>query len=302
MKRWFSKSGKIWMVLSALLCCCACSVVGEKPSAPITVDSHASMSALDWAGTYTGTLPCADCSGIETVLTLTQAHTYVLHSRYLGGQTDGEEIVRSGVFEWSQDGCCVELLGLKGGRSQYQVGENKLFALDQTGVRIEGALTEAYTLTKNATISVEDLTAAVDVFAGTAWCLVELQGEPLVEQESAAWLVFETDPERVYGFSGCNRFFGAYQLGSDPQQQVASTALPLRFDALGSTMMACPPAVMENEAEFLAMLGQVAGVCLEKMTDSEKETKEQKWWEGTSLVFVDSAHRVIARFDTAAEM
>lgn len=295
------------MTLFVLLGCCACSVVGEKRATPIAVDSHISMSALDWAGSYSGTLPCADCIGIETVLTLTPARTYELRHRYMGGktsagQTAGEEFIYTGVFAWSSDGHSVELLGIEGGRTQFQVGEHILFALDQAGARIEGALAERYILTRSADIRAKDMIVAVSVFAGTAWRLVELDGEPFAPQESAAWLVFETDPARVSGFSGCNRFFGAYQLGSDSQQQVAATALPLRFDALGTTMMACPPAAMEYEAEFLAMLARVADVYIESTIEPEKKTKRQKWWDGSVLVFVDSAHRVIARFDVDAEM
>ncbi len=308
MKRCFARNGKVWIVLSALLCCCACSVVSEKQTAPDAVDSHTSMNALDWPGTYTGILPCADCAGIETSLTLTPARTYVLHRRYMEGKPAGEEVVRSGVFTWSLDGRSIELPGLTGERALFQVGENKLFALDQSGARIEGVLAEAYTLDRSASINAEDLTAALNVFAGTSWYLVEVQGEPLAQQEAAGWLVFETDPARVYGFSGCNRFFGAYRTGVASQPQVAAIALPLTFDAMGTTMMACPPAVMEYETEFLTMLAQVAGVYIQKNTKSEQRAKDkkiakrQKWWEGTELVLVDSAHRVIARFSADADL
>ncbi|MFA5701692.1 MAG: copper resistance protein NlpE N-terminal domain-containing protein [Desulfuromonas sp.] len=300
--------GKTLVVLSALLCCCACSVGGKKQGGAVAVDAHTSMNALDWAGTYTGTMPCADCAGIETTLTLTPARTYVLHHRYLGRQEGGNEFNYSGVFEWSQDGRSIELHGLAGGRALFQVGENRLFALDQGGARIEGVLEEAYTLTRSGAIRAGDLSAAVNVFAGTAWHLVELEGEPLAPQEAAAWLVFEVEPARVHGFSGCNRFFGAYQAGDAVPQRVVGTALPLKFDSMGVTMMACPPPVMEYETRFLAMLEQVAGVYIEhkagpeNKTERENTTKPQNWWEGSVLVFVDSSHRVIARFGADAEM
>ena len=32
--------------------------------------AHNSRNALDWAGTYEGVLPCADCPGIQTRLSL----------------------------------------------------------------------------------------------------------------------------------------------------------------------------------------------------------------------------------------
>ena len=34
------------------------------------IDSHTSEMSLDWAGVYQGTLPCADCEGIETMIEL----------------------------------------------------------------------------------------------------------------------------------------------------------------------------------------------------------------------------------------
>ena len=33
---------------------------------PSVATGDNSMTALDWAGTYKGTVPCADCEGIET--------------------------------------------------------------------------------------------------------------------------------------------------------------------------------------------------------------------------------------------
>ncbi|MDE5451088.1 copper resistance protein NlpE N-terminal domain-containing protein, partial [Elizabethkingia meningoseptica] len=33
-------------------------------------DSHNAQNSLDWAGTYEGTVPCADCPGIKTTITL----------------------------------------------------------------------------------------------------------------------------------------------------------------------------------------------------------------------------------------
>lgn len=43
-----------------------------------------SQNALDWNGTYKGTLPCADCEGIETELTLNLDGNYLYKATYLG--------------------------------------------------------------------------------------------------------------------------------------------------------------------------------------------------------------------------
>ena len=44
---------------------------------------HNSRNSLNWAGVYAGTLPCADCPGIQTRLTLGNDGTFEKQSRYL---------------------------------------------------------------------------------------------------------------------------------------------------------------------------------------------------------------------------
>src|SRR5690606_28974792 len=45
--------------------------------------AHNSRNAVDWPGTYQGTLLCADCPGIRYTLTLNDDDTYLLKTRYL---------------------------------------------------------------------------------------------------------------------------------------------------------------------------------------------------------------------------
>ena len=42
-------------------------------------DMHTAETSLDYQGTYAGTLPAADCPGIETRLTLKKDGTFDLH-------------------------------------------------------------------------------------------------------------------------------------------------------------------------------------------------------------------------------
>ena len=51
--------------------------------APVTDDGHNAQNSLDWAGTYEGTLPCADCPGIKTTITLKDDNTYTISEEYL---------------------------------------------------------------------------------------------------------------------------------------------------------------------------------------------------------------------------
>jgi copper homeostasis protein (lipoprotein) len=105
-----------------------------------------SMVSLDWDGTYTGTIPCADCQGIETSLTLKKDKTYLLKTKYLGKSNTFTE--KSGTFTWNTEGSTIILQGISNAPNQYLVGENLLFQLDMAGKRITGGLADSYKLRK----------------------------------------------------------------------------------------------------------------------------------------------------------
>lgn len=109
-------------------------------------DSHNAQNSLDWNGTYKGVLPCADCEGIQTELTLNQDMTFVLKRNYMGRDTKFPE--DKGTFKWDSSGSKVELIGLKDQPTHYFVGENKLIQLDMEGKEITGALADKYILKK----------------------------------------------------------------------------------------------------------------------------------------------------------
>ncbi len=110
--------------------------------------SHNSMNALDWNGTYKGTLPCADCEGIETILTLNSDQTYVLITNYLG-RNDALEEEKKGEFTWNKAGSIITLSNITSGPNQYKVGENRIWHLDINGEVIIGDLADHYVLTKS---------------------------------------------------------------------------------------------------------------------------------------------------------
>ena len=53
-------------------------------SAPATAPSEVPFDIKGFAGVFTGTLPCADCPGIDTTLTLNRDGTYTVHDAYQG--------------------------------------------------------------------------------------------------------------------------------------------------------------------------------------------------------------------------
>ncbi|MGF1724420.1 copper resistance protein NlpE [Photobacterium nomapromontoriensis] len=112
-----------------------------------TIDTaHNARNALDWYGTYTGILPCADCEGIKTELVVNKDGTYTLTEMYLGKENATFE--HEGAFNWNAEGNTIAIPGVSDNAIQYFVGENQLFRLDREGNRITGDLATHYTLKK----------------------------------------------------------------------------------------------------------------------------------------------------------
>lgn len=131
----------VWLLLWVTSCEKKQEAVTDKNPSP---SSYARVS-LDWAGTYEGVLPCADCEGIETRVTLSYDGTYTIRQKYLG--TSENVFQSSGTFSWNEAGNTVTLPSSPTPNS-YFVGENRLFHLGMDGERITGNLAELYTLEK----------------------------------------------------------------------------------------------------------------------------------------------------------
>jgi len=107
-----------------------------------------SRTSVDWDGTYFGVVPCADCPGIETRITLNKDYTYHISWKY---QDRGDETFEnSGTFRWDDTGGIITLENLDRDffPTQFRVGENRLFQLDREGNRITGDLADKYILSK----------------------------------------------------------------------------------------------------------------------------------------------------------
>lgn len=111
----------------------------------IFTKSDNSRTSIDWVGTYEGILPCADCKGIKTILTLNKNESYALTQEY---QDKKLTLSDSGPLYWSADGSSVNIKTPKNGIFYYKVGEGKLFSLDQEGKEITGELASNYILDK----------------------------------------------------------------------------------------------------------------------------------------------------------
>ena len=102
---------------------------------------------------------------------------------------------------------------------------------------------------------------------GTSWLAEEIDGSGVVDRVQAT-LIFDAG-QKVAGRAACNRYFGTYRQAGDT----------LEIKPGGSTRMACPLAVMDEEAKFLSAL----------------ETVRKARRDGGSLMLLDGDGRVRMR-------
>lgn len=111
----------------------------------VTPDMHTSEMALDYTGVYEGVMPCADCEGIKTQLTINDDNTFVLISEYLGKE-DATFEERGNYF--IENGETLVIQDEDGDQKYFKLQENSLAQLDADMKVIEGELAEYYILTK----------------------------------------------------------------------------------------------------------------------------------------------------------
>ena len=116
------------LLLALALAMTACMPRQAADGAPSGADpAHNSRNSLDWAGMYEGVLPCADCPGVQTRLTLNRDESYELSSLYL--DRDSAARVVRGRFSWQPSGNAITLEGQHGGQ-QFAVGEGRVALLE----------------------------------------------------------------------------------------------------------------------------------------------------------------------------
>ena len=75
----------LFLVVCLFIFAAACN---EKPQAPQDPPGTAARTLSAYIGSYNGILPCADCSGIDTELTLNEDGTFTLIEFYLSQESD----------------------------------------------------------------------------------------------------------------------------------------------------------------------------------------------------------------------
>jgi heat shock protein HslJ len=225
--------------VTILFCGCAPKATTSLPQPGATPDNSA--NPLDWDGTYSGVVPCADCEGIETSITLGRDLSYLVKTRYLG--KDDKVFEREGAFTWNEEGNAVTLKGNADGPDRYLVGENVLIQLDKQGNRITGDLAAKYVLRKTTDAATS---APEALFTPAKWRLTELRGQAVARLDDSTKepsLTFVKEGSKVHGFAGCNSFAGQAELLAGNR---------LRIKNVASTLKACLDPTVETE--FLKVL------------------------------------------------
>ncbi len=85
----------------------------------------------------------------------------------------------------------------------------------------------------------------------TYWRLVTLGDTPAIALPAAREASFTLHPNdhRLSGSGGCNRLAGKYELGAGS----------LKLAPAGTTMMACPEELMQQEGDFVSALRMTSG-------------------------------------------
>lgn len=193
-------------------------------------DEHTAKNSIDWPGIYSGTLPCADCEGIDTELILNEDGTYSLTTSYIGVEDPATETIQ-GNFEWKEDGNQIHLQGIaEGSRSPYfKIEENRVKALDLEGNVITGELEAFYILAKEGNLLVED----------KKWQLIELNGKTIEDSNPENYyLILDSSDRHASAKANCNSINLGYKIKNQ---------LSIKFSQGMMTMMACPEGSIEQE-------------------------------------------------------
>ncbi len=128
----------------------SCKKENDKPQTDeerynIIVDQADKINSKSMSGSYSGTIPCADCEGIAVLMTLKDDNTYSIETMYLGKEKDKKEN-QKGTYKIKSN---LLILDISDAPNQYRIGEDYLLQLDMEGKEITGETAEMYKLVKN---------------------------------------------------------------------------------------------------------------------------------------------------------
>lgn len=212
----------------------------HKTSGKISSDNDSNEKTEEISGVYAGLLPCADCPGIETTLTINPDNSFEISQVYI--DRDSGPFISSGkITKGDKDNIWV--FKNRYNETFYQFEDSALIMLNKDQERIQGLLEEHYILKKKEDEQKDELMLALN---GRKWILATIAGlDSLPEMEARdPHIIFDAEEQRIHGFAGCNSFFGQYQIKPDSK---------ISFANIASTKMYCAN-TMELETAFLKAL------------------------------------------------
>lgn len=101
-------------------------------------------------GTYTGTLPCADCEGIETTIVLNADGSYKKSDQYITNKDVDQSLFKDkGMIDWHPKDSTITLIStVEASKLKYKIGNNEIKVMNIDNQEITGELADQFTLTK----------------------------------------------------------------------------------------------------------------------------------------------------------
>lgn len=147
MRKLFLTAAVVGLTLSACKSTKEESVLNAETESQETVaEQPEAKSSIDFIGSYKGVLPCADCEGIETLITLNPDESFSIKQTYLGKEDKPFEEI--GSYEWMEDGNRLMFEDTESNITYYLVTDGKLTMLDSEGNPVEGPNAANYELNK----------------------------------------------------------------------------------------------------------------------------------------------------------
>ncbi|MFB6455783.1 copper resistance protein NlpE N-terminal domain-containing protein [Chitinophaga sp. Hz27] len=121
----------------------ACNNPSTQEKQKEATDSTGKSPVTHLTGTYQGTLPCADCPGMDYQISLYDDHTYSELRSYQGR---GQNMATVETGTWKAVNDSIAMLEQKNDSTSFLASAGKLILLDKAGKRIEGVLASNYEL------------------------------------------------------------------------------------------------------------------------------------------------------------
>ncbi|WP_086108899.1 envelope stress response activation lipoprotein NlpE [Xenorhabdus vietnamensis] len=109
-----------------------CQNISVTQNNPISQEQFQSTEKV-----FSGVIPCADCSGIETTLQLAKDGTYILGQTYLEAKSEENTFFETG--HWAINGKKIILSNQDGKKSYYLINGENLDMLDINGEPIQSS-------------------------------------------------------------------------------------------------------------------------------------------------------------------